>query len=134
MAGRLPHSGVVLVDEVGTGKTRIACALVHAVLEASGRAAVVVPHGLMHQWIAESRKVRASSPAPKELSTFTEFLLEMSSNEASWKDFSPRRDESELWLISHGFRAPLVRSNSYVWRAALPAVVLTAPCFARGTR
>ncbi len=26
-------------------------------------------------------------------------------------------------LISHGFRAPLVRSNSYVWRAALPAFV-----------
>src|SRR5262245_26250247 len=63
MAGRLPQSGVVLADEVGTGKTRIACAVVHAVLEAGGRAAVVVPHGLMHQWIAESRKLRATSPA-----------------------------------------------------------------------
>jgi hypothetical protein len=123
MAERLPQSGVVLADEVGTGKTRIACAVVHAVLEAGGRAAVVVPHGLMHQWIAESRKLRANSPAPKELTTFTEFLREVSPNEASWKDFSPRPDESEWWLISHGFRAPLVRSNSYVWRAALPAFV-----------
>ncbi|MEW6167907.1 MAG: helicase-related protein [Pseudomonadota bacterium] len=123
IAERLPHSGVVLADEVGTGKTRIACAVVHSVLEAGGRAAVVVPHGLMHQWTVESRKLRANSPAPKELTTFTEFLREVSPNEASWKDFSPRPDESEWWLISHGFRAPLVRSNSYVWRAALPAFV-----------
>lgn len=123
IAERLPQSGVVLADEVGTGKTRIACAVVHAVLEAGGRAAVVVPHGLMHQWTAESRKFRANCPAPKELTTFTEFLREVSPNEASCKDFSPRPDESEWWLISHGFRAPLVRSNSYVWRAALPAFV-----------
>jgi hypothetical protein len=123
MAERLPQSGLVLADEVGTGKTRIACAVVHAVLEAGGRAAVVVPHGLMHQWIAESRRLRATSPAPKELTTFTEFLRVLSSNEASWKDFSPRPDESEWWLISHGFRAPLVRSNSDPWRAALPALV-----------
>lgn len=123
MAERLPTSGVVLADEVGTGKTRIACAVVHAVLEAGGRAAVVVPHGLMHQWVAESRKLRTDSPAPKELTTFTEFLREMSPNEASWKDLSPRPDESEWWLISHGFRAPLVRSNSNEWRAALPAFV-----------
>lgn len=45
MAQRLPQSGLVLADEVGTGKTRIACAVVHAVLDAGGRAAVVVPHG-----------------------------------------------------------------------------------------
>lgn len=123
IATRLSESGVVLADEVGTGKTRIACAVVHAVLEAGGRAAVVVPHGLMHQWTAESRKLRANSPAPKELTTFTEFLREVSPNEASWMDFSPRPDESEWWMISHGFRAPLVRSNSDVWRAALPAFV-----------
>ena len=123
MAERLPRNGVVLADEVGTGKTRIACAVVHAVLEAGGRAAVVVPHGLMHQWIAESRKLRANSPTPKELTTFTEFLREVSPNDASWKDLSPRPNESEWWLISHGFRAPLVRNNSYWWRAALPAVV-----------
>jgi hypothetical protein len=77
----------------------------------------------MHQWIAESRKLRAASPAPKALTTFTEFLREVSPNEEYWKDVSPRPDESEWWLISHGFRAPLVRSNSYWWRAALPAFV-----------
>lgn len=123
MAKRLPQSGLVLADEVGTGKTRIACAVVHAVLDAGGRAAVVVPHGLMHQWLAESRKLRTSAPPPKELTTFTEFLREASATDASWKDIAPCPDESEWWLISHGFRAPLVRSNSNWWRAALPAFV-----------
>lgn len=123
IAERLPESGVVLADEVGTGKTRIACAVVHSVLEAGGRAAVVVPHGLMHQWIAESRKFRTNYPAPKELTTLTEFLRHASPSHASWKELSPRPNESEWWLISHGFRAPLVRSNSYFWRAALPAFV-----------
>jgi hypothetical protein len=123
MAKRLPQSGLVLADEVGTGKTRIACAVVHAVLDAGGRAAVVVPHGLMHQWIAESRKLRTSAPAPKELTTFTEFLREASATDASWKDIAPCPEKSEWWLISHGFRAPLVRGNSNWWRAALPALV-----------
>lgn len=123
MAERLPHSGAVLADEVGTGKTRIACAVVHAVLDAGGRAAVVVPHGLMHQWVAESRKLRPSGATPKELTTFTDFVRTVSPNEASWKDLSPRADEPEWWLISHGFRAPLVRSNSSPWRVALPAFV-----------
>ncbi|MEW6558950.1 MAG: helicase-related protein [Pseudomonadota bacterium] len=123
MAKRLPQSGLILADEVGTGKTRIACAVVHAVLDAGGRAAVVVPHGLMHQWLAESRKLRTSAPAPKELTTFTEFLREASAPDASWMDIAPSPDEPEWWLISHGFRAPLVRSNSNWWRAALPAFV-----------
>lgn len=122
MADRLPQSGVVLADEVGTGKTRIACAVVHAVLKAGGRAAVVVPHGLMHQWIAESRKLCATSPAPKELTTLTTFLQEGSSKTA-WNERKPCPDEPEWWLISHGFRTPLVRSNTDVWRVALPAFV-----------
>src|SRR3989442_13590276 len=64
MAQRIRHGGAVLADEVGTGKTRIACAVVHAVLEAGGRAAVVVPHGLMHQWIGGARKLSQDNPAP----------------------------------------------------------------------
>lgn len=123
MAHRLPLHGAVLADEVGTGKTRIACAVVQAVVEAGGRAAVVVPHGLMHQWTAEARKLRTNSPAPKELSTFTDYLRNLSTSDAAQADIGPRPSEPEWWLISHGFRAPIVRSNSYVWRAALPALV-----------
>lgn len=123
MAERLPHTGVVLADEVGTGKTRIACAIVHAVLEAGGRAAVVVPHGLMHQWSQESRALHAGSPEPKRLTTLTEYLREASSEVATTGDLRPRPDRPEWWLVSHGFRAPSVRINSDWWRASLPALV-----------
>lgn len=118
IAERLPESGLVLADEVGTGKTRIACALIHAVLDAGGRVAVVVPHGLMHQWATESRKLRANSPTPKELTTLTELLRGLSVGNTS-----PCPGKPEWWLVSHGFRAPLVRNNSRLWRAALPALV-----------
>ena len=137
MAKRLPKGGVVLADEVGTGKTRIACAVVHAVLASGGRAAVVVPHGLMHQWIEESRKLRANSPAPKELTTLAEFLREVSPNEESWNGRSPRPGEPEWWVISHGFRAPSVSSTSDIWRVALPALVghyLTSPAHRQDKR
>ena len=77
----------------------------------------------MHQWTAESRKLREDGPVPKSLTTFTEFLREVCPTDDSWKESSPRPDQPEWWLISHGFRPPLIRSNSHAWRAALPALV-----------
>jgi hypothetical protein len=47
-----PQTGVVLAGRSQDGETRIACAVL-AVIKAGGRAAVVVPHGLMHQWQRE---------------------------------------------------------------------------------
>jgi hypothetical protein len=126
MAERLPQTGVVLADEVGTGKTRIACAVVHAVLEAGGRAAVVVPHGLMHQWVLESSTLRMSAAAPKQLTTLTDFLREYAPTDADWTAATPDVSAPEWWLISHGFRAPLVRMDSYPWRAGLPSLVQLA--------
>ena len=121
IAGRIQQHGVVLADEVGTGKTRIACAVVRAVLAAGGRAAVVVPRGLMHQWESEARKLDPAAPAPRELTTVLELLQERANRGAEWQ--GPRPRSPEWWLISHGFRAPAVRSNSYPWRYALPSLV-----------
>ncbi len=121
IAQRIQQDGVVLADEVGTGKTRIACAVVHAVLAAGGRAAVVVPHGLMHQWEAEARKLDRDAPAPRELTTVLELFRERANRGVEWQ--GPRPRSREWWLISHGFRAPAVRSNSYPWRYALPSLV-----------
>ncbi len=45
--------GVLVADEVGLGKTRIAIAAMHAVAGAGGRVAVVVPPTLLHQWESE---------------------------------------------------------------------------------
>jgi len=114
-------NGVVLADEVGTGKTRIACAVIHAVLAAGGRVATVVPKGLMHQWVAESHTLDLSI-APKLLTTIPELFRSVTSPE-HWKTLAPNPDAPEWWLISHNFRAPQVRANSNLWRAALPALV-----------
>lgn len=124
MAERLPQQGgLVLADEVGSGKTRIACAVVHAVLEAGGRAAVVVPRGVMHQWVAESRKFQPGFPTAKGLTTVNRLLGVEVKDKTVWTDGSPCPDQPEWWLISHGFRAPLVRTHSAPWRVALPALV-----------
>ncbi len=122
IAKRLQHHGIVLADEVGTGKTRIACAVVQAVVESGGRAAVVVPHGLMHQWVDEAWKLDSSGPEPKTLTTLTELLREQP-GEDLWNQRKPYPDHPEWWLISHRFRAPLVYVNAEDWRAALPGLV-----------
>ena len=123
IARRIPESGLVLADEVGTGKTRIACALIQAVVESGGRAAVVVPHGLMHQWIAEAMMLAPDGPEPKALTTLTDFLRDVQPGDAAWNERKPYPNRAEWWLISHGFRAPRVQINSRDWRAALPGLV-----------
>lgn len=123
IAKHIQQHGVILADEVGTGKTRIACALVHAVVAAGGRAAVVVPHGLMHQWQAESKKLGPNAPVPKILTT----ALGMFRGPADGSDGpKPSPISPEWWLISHGFGAPRVQSNSPLWRYALPSLVRCA--------
>jgi len=57
IAKRISNNGVILADEVGMGKTRIATALTKAVLEAKGRVAILVPQGLGFQWGDELRKM-----------------------------------------------------------------------------
>jgi superfamily II DNA or RNA helicase len=114
-------NGLVLADEVGTGKTRIACALIHAVLAMGGRIATVVPKGLMHQWLAESRELDASVEATS-LTTLPELFRSVSSPE-HWRQLAPHPDRAEWCLLSHNFRIPQVRANSHTWRAALPALV-----------
>jgi len=122
IVGRLRAcDGVVLADEVGTGKTRIACAVIHGVLACGGRVATVVPKGLMHQWIAESRALDPSVN-PKVLTTVPELFRSVTKAE-DWKEIAPNSNEPEWWLISHNFRAPQVQSDSNPWRAALPALV-----------
>lgn len=124
IAKRLPQSGLVLSDEVGTGKTRIACAVVHAILEAGGRAAVVVPHGLMHQWQHEARVLGMSEG--KEFTSLRNFIETADSNDA--ETIAPAPDKSEWLLVSHGFRSPQVRqgNNPAEWRVALPSHVRAA--------
>ena len=55
IASRISDHGLLLADEVGMGKTRIAVALARCVREAGGRVAVLIPVGLGYQWQKELR-------------------------------------------------------------------------------
>ncbi len=114
--------GVVLADEVGTGKTRIACAVIHAVIAAGGRVATVVPKGLIHQWVAESRVLDMNLGA-KTLTTLPELFRTVDATPHLWEQLAPAPDKPEWCALSHNFRAPQLRSTSHTWRAALPALV-----------
>lgn len=50
---RLPENGLVLADEVGMGKTRIAVQAMESVVRCGGRVAVLIPSGLGYQWQRE---------------------------------------------------------------------------------
>ncbi len=56
MASRIPRNGVVIADEVGMGKTRIAVELARCVIQSGGRVAILVPPGLGYQWQSELRE------------------------------------------------------------------------------
>src|SRR6185312_15358614 len=103
---RIAKHGVILADEMGTGKTRIACALVQAVMSAGGRAAVVVPQGLMHQWALEFKLLAPNSPAAKRITTLPAFVDEIIERHDDPANHMPNPGEPEWWIISHGFRAP----------------------------
>lgn len=122
IAERLPQTGVVLADGVGTGKTRIACAVVHAVLEAGGRAAIVVPHGLIHQWQHEAHDKLGMNYA-KAFTSVRDFIEAAKSK--NWKEIAPTPDAAEWILVSHSFRAPQVRQGNRPaeWRVALPSYI-----------
>lgn len=62
IAERLPDNGVVIADEVGMGKTRIAVEVARAVVESGGRVTILVPPGLGYQWQAELRAGQVDAP------------------------------------------------------------------------
>jgi hypothetical protein len=55
IAKRIGSNGVIVADEVGMGKTRIAVFVAKAVVQSGGRSAVVIPPGLSFQWKKEFR-------------------------------------------------------------------------------
>jgi hypothetical protein len=52
------NNGMIIADEVGMGKTRIAVSLAKAVTECGGRVAVLIPPGLGYQWQGEFREMK----------------------------------------------------------------------------
>lgn len=62
IAERINRNGVIIADEVGMGKTRIAAAVAKCVIAAGGRVAILVPPGLGYQWGDELRGAGIDAP------------------------------------------------------------------------
>lgn len=110
LAKRLPNNGVIIADEVGMGKTRIAAAVAQAVIAAGGRVAIMVPPGLGYQWSEELQTVGVN--APPILRSLDGFLN-------AWKperlqdneQFRPWAEYPSV-LISHAFCNWQIKSNT----------------------
>lgn len=122
---RSGQRAALLADEVGMGKTRIAVALISAVREAGGRAAIVLPAGLGVQWQKELRLFQADDQTLLPLRSYDGFIAGFLTEEdaegtqkhktkhKNWlKDRRQQRElpkngwaKEEVLMISHTFAA-----------------------------
>lgn len=113
---RLPNNGVLIADEVGLGKTRIACAVAKSVIEAGGRVAIVVPPTLGYQWRDELQKKAGVPDVPPLLRSLHGYL-------DAWKEESSATQpwgQHSVVLLSHAFCNWSIRSTTKKnWRWAL---------------
>jgi len=133
---------LLVADEVGMGKTRIAVALIDAVRRCGGRSAIVVPAGLGAQWQAELRLFDPGGRTLLPLRSYESFVRgfgrEGDDNlSAGWQErrdarLRDRRQQRELpegsWrdekilMISHAFARmafPLPVNGDLPWRREL---------------
>jgi len=114
IADRIPHNGLVVADEVGMGKTRIAVAVARCVALAGGRVAILVPPGLGYQWGDELRK--GGVEAPDILRSLWQYLV-------AWESENPTQQkpwfDHDVVLISHAFTNWRLGPKSEPWRWSL---------------
>jgi hypothetical protein len=117
ISARLPANGVVIADEVGMGKTRIAVALARSVVAARGRVAILVPPGLGFQWRNELRD--GGVEAPDLLRSLWQYL-------SVWAPDGPAKTpwfEQDVVLLSHAFTNWRLSEGCNPWRwAVLPTL------------
>lgn len=117
IASRIQKNGVVLADEVGMGKTRIAVALAYAVTSCGGRVAILMPPGLGFQWADELRDGQV--PSPPLLHSLGQFY-------GVWSDKVPHAPwaQHQVVLVSHLFANWRKREASDWWRWGLLSEVV----------
>ncbi len=115
LATHLPNNGMIIADEVGMGKTRIAAKLARAVIACGGRVAVILPAGLSYQWEGELRDAGIPvQPALRGMETY----LDGWSGKDRWPD-------QKLVMLSHAFcNWALGTSTRKTWRWSLLPEVL----------
>jgi superfamily II DNA or RNA helicase len=115
---------ILIADEVGMGKTRIAAALIAAVVKENGRAAIVLPPGLGVQWQSELA-LFCDGKKPllplRSYGTFIEGFVQNQDKKTQKKILEDRRAQRELpakgWseekilMISHNFARMIFRKT-----------------------
>lgn len=115
IAARIERNGVLIADEVGMGKTRIAVEVASCVIECGGRVAILVPPGLGYQWQAELRDggVNDVPPILRSLHAYLcAWNVEETENQRPWF-LAP------VVMISHALTNWRMGSNTPSWRWAL---------------
>ena len=109
---RIPKNGIVIADEVGMGKTRIAVELARAVTESGGRVAILVPPDLGYQWQVELRDGKVDAPP---------ILRSLSAYLAAWESDQPEAPwfDEPVVVISHAFTNWKLGKDTTPWRWAL---------------
>jgi len=117
LASRLQKNGVIIADEVGMGKTRIAAAVAKCVIAAGGRVAILVPPGLDDQW---RKELRTADIEPPEILRSLDAYLNV------WKEGGGKPwGECNAILLSHAFCNWKLKTNTKKnWRWALLPEVL----------
>lgn len=120
IAERIGSNGVILADEVGMGKTRIAAFVAKAVAQSGGRTAVVIPPGLSFQWMKEFRDCgTAVLSAIRSLQGYFE----------AWNNEEPASIpwfQQSVVMISHLFSNWRFGRNPQTWRWCLLPEVYAA--------
>lgn len=111
---RIESSGVIIADEVGMGKTRIAVEFIQAVKQAGGRTAIIVPTTLGFQWQKELNK-RESDLAPKQTINSLWRYMQAWADEANFEHW----DEQSVLLVSQNFANWRIGGQSHPSRWAL---------------
>ena len=127
----IAEDGLIIADEVGLGKTRLALLVMLAVLRSGGNVVAIVPPGLLYQWRQEARDLRrALLPYDPGID-----LIQDPTMVRSYGDLFRARTPSGVrfpltqaaagrWtLVSQTFDLYTIRANARAWRLELPALV-----------
>lgn len=117
IADRIVDNGMIIADEVGMGKTRIAATLARCVVAAGGRVAIIIPPGLGFQWQTELADAALTVPdVIRGLPSYYRAWQAADTRKASVQPLRPWYEQPAL-LISHAFGRWCLREGSE--RAAL---------------
>lgn len=111
---RIESSGVIIADEVGMGKTRIAVEFIQAVKQAGGRTVIIVPTTLGFQWQKELNE-RESDLAPKQTINSLWRYMQAWADEVNFEHW----DEQSVLLVSQNFANWRIGGQSHPSRWAL---------------